>query len=238
LELLQEIPELYQPYYAGWTREEMVYDSAFCIHHPNGDLEKISKSNTLNSVSKYGSLNNFWVTNWQSLGFKTGATQIGSSGSAIFNTNKQIIGTLSTGNSSCDFPLNLDYFGKFSYHWASNGKKADEQLKPWLDPDNLGIISLQGSYKNSNSIEYIAENEIDIKLFPNPAMNYINITTNLISEKEMNIKILSISGTVVFHEIFRINESVKINISNLPKGIYFLKINTNFKTGSKQFIKL
>ncbi|GGG54082.1 T9SS type A sorting domain-containing protein [Epilithonimonas arachidiradicis] len=66
----------------------------------------------------------------------------------------------------------------------------------------------------------------NIKIYPNPAKDFINIT----SQKEINsVEILDQSGK-------RISESreLKINISNLPKGIYILKIKFSDRNSSIQ----
>jgi PKD repeat protein len=43
-------------------------------------------------------------------------------------------------------------FGKFAYSWTSNGTAASEQLKPWLDPGNTGILKMAGSYNENLAI--------------------------------------------------------------------------------------
>ncbi|MDP9956458.1 hypothetical protein J2X97_002117 [Epilithonimonas hungarica] len=68
----------------------------------------------------------------------------------------------------------------------------------------------------------------DVKIYPNPAKDFINIT----SRKEINsVEILEQSGK-------RISESkeLRINVSQLPKGIYILKI--KFSNGSSSIQKL
>jgi len=37
-----------------------------------------------------------------------------------------------------------DLYGKFSYHWQSNGGSSSDRLKPWLDPGNSGVSYLNG----------------------------------------------------------------------------------------------
>ncbi len=64
-----------------------------------------------------------------------------------------MIGTLTGGLAGCDDPDKPDYYGKFSYHWQSNGTADTAQLKPWLDPDDTGVLSLDGILDiNENNI--------------------------------------------------------------------------------------
>ncbi len=125
-------PYNYAPYFAGWSRvsDPTAIDSSVCIHHPSGDIKKISKD--LNNPG-VGSFSGYDAnTHWHILAWDIGTTEGGSSGSPLFNPNKRIIGDLTGGEASCDNNVN-DYFAQFYQSWD---KYADStmQLKHWLDP--------------------------------------------------------------------------------------------------------
>ena len=42
VQLLQDIPETYNPYFLGWNRDGLGSSEGFTIHHPQGDIKKIS----------------------------------------------------------------------------------------------------------------------------------------------------------------------------------------------------
>ncbi|NLP19197.1 MAG: PKD domain-containing protein, partial [Bacteroidales bacterium] len=69
----------------------------------------------------------------------------------MFNNNKLIVGTLSAGASGCGNPVaqQYDLYGKFDYHWQSNGTTAADKLKPWLDPNNTGAETCPGFDPNN-----------------------------------------------------------------------------------------
>jgi hypothetical protein len=141
-------PVSYIPYYAGWSNTGAVSDSGVGIHHPAADIKKISSYRTpLVSTSWGGEVSG---THWQILWAPTvsghGVTEGGSSGSPIFDPQHHIIGTLTGGGSDCTTPNNNDYYGKFAYHWASNGTLSDKRLQNWLDPNNIGLHTLNGAY--------------------------------------------------------------------------------------------
>jgi len=82
----------------------------------------------------------------------------------IFNNNGLVVGTLTGGSSYCTSPTSPDAYGKFSYHWTSNGTTNDKQLKPWLapnssatscdylDPNNVGLVcNFSGTPTTGNS---------------------------------------------------------------------------------------
>ncbi|MBI9034491.1 MAG: trypsin-like serine protease [Bacteroidales bacterium] len=140
VKLNESIPEDYYPYFNGWDITGSVYDTGYCIHHPVGDLKKLSFFNTPIVSTSYWSNSNpsHWRMYWSGSETNFGVTEPGSSGSPLFNQDGLIIGTLTGGTASCGAPHNPDSFGKMSYHWTKNGEAPDDQLAPWLDPLNLG----------------------------------------------------------------------------------------------------
>jgi len=60
------------------------------------------------------------------------------------------------------------------------------------------------------------------KIYPNPAGNYINIS-NIISNKNIQVNIINITGKAIISTCINKNKST-INISNLKKGIYLIRI--------------
>lgn len=140
-------PNSYNVYYAGWNSNGSASASGVCIHHPDGDIKKVSTyTQTITSTSWGGNaLNTHWNVKWAATTNGHGVTEGGSSGSPLFNNQGMIIGTLTGGNSFCNSPNSPDQFGKVSYHWLSNGTANNLRLKPWLDPDNTGTVSMNGT---------------------------------------------------------------------------------------------
>lgn len=137
----------WSPFYAGWNISTTGASSGAGIHHPDGDIKKISTFTQAATSTSWGSASgSHWRIFWSATTNGHGVTEGGSSGSPIFNNNGEIVGTLTGGDSYCNAPTQADKYGKFSYHWTSNGNTATRQLKPWLDPENTGITSLSGVY--------------------------------------------------------------------------------------------
>jgi len=150
IQLNSAVPASYTPYYNGWTTSTTASTAGAGIHHPAGDIKKISTyTTTLTSASPniggaQTATNSEWQVAWTQTTTNQGVTEGGSSGSPLFNTSGYIVGTLSGGSSYCTSPTDPDFYGKFSYHWTSNGTTAATQLKPWLDPTNSGVTTLAG----------------------------------------------------------------------------------------------
>lgn len=140
LELSETPNASYQPYYAGWSIEDVAPAESYSIHHPSGDVKKIAVE--LDSAISYP-IQITWPedetsppnSHWQVI-FDIGSTQGGSSGSPLFNQHNKIVGQLHGGSNG------IDYYGKMSESW--DDLFTNRALKYWLDPEDTGISQLDG----------------------------------------------------------------------------------------------
>ncbi|MEZ4917059.1 MAG: PKD domain-containing protein, partial [Chitinophagales bacterium] len=151
LEFNNNVPQSYNVYYNGWNSALLntVTTDGVGIHHPAGDIKKISTytSNLTTTGWNSNGLPSHYQTTWAATTNGHGVTEGGSSGSPLFNNLGQIIGTLTGGGSYCSAPNSADYYGKVSYHWNSNGSANNRRLDVWLDPVGGGsTTSLTGTY--------------------------------------------------------------------------------------------
>jgi PKD repeat protein len=138
----------FSAYWNGWNANNTATTGGTGIHHPAGDIKKISTFSGATVSNSWGGTvqNTHWRLTWTSNSNGYGVTEGGSSGSPLFNNSQgYIIGTLTGGGSFCTAQTSPDMYGKISYHWTSNGTAASKQLKPWLDPTNSGALTLAGS---------------------------------------------------------------------------------------------
>lgn len=173
LQLLQNVPETYNPYYNGWSRKNVSSASGVGIHHPDGDIKKISTYTAAAVSSDYGFNGSnlqgkYWRVGWAATTNGHGVTEGGSSGSPLFDANGLIVGMLTGGTSSCNNTDGLDFYGKLSYAWSSNGSEAIHQLAPWLDPNNTGVETLRGLGSDTLFVQanfLSSRNEVSINQF-------------------------------------------------------------------------
>lgn len=128
-------------HFAGFDASGNAPQSGAAIHHPQGDVKKISLYSTTScstSVSIDDRDTDAWAVRWAQ-----GTTEQGSSGGGLFNQNRRLVGLLSGGDADCSNPGGTDYFGRLVRAWRANNTSSG-QLKAWLDPDNSGRVSLCG----------------------------------------------------------------------------------------------
>ena len=140
----------FTPYYLGWDRTEKPSSSGVGIHHPKGDVKKISTYtssivSTEYLLSTYNNAASHWKVIWMATVNNHGITEGGSSGSPLLNANHQIVGQLHGGYASCNALNSPDWYGKFSVSWTGGGAADNRRkLQPWLDPQNTNPQSLDG----------------------------------------------------------------------------------------------
>ena len=150
--------------FLGWDRTGTPPSKGTGIHHPRGSFMRISFD--YNSLAPNGQPIN-WDggvispinTHWD-VEYDSGTTEGGSSGSPLFDQNYRIVGQLHGGASGCA-PVRKRY-GQFHKSWTGGGTNST-RLSNWLDPNNTGLIYLNGTR---------------IPLCTSPIVNFTNQTVN------------------------------------------------------------
>lgn len=107
---------------AGWISQTLVNRVLVDgIHHPRGDLQKINFGEVVRIVALEF---NPTIPSHYEVIWNAGVTEPGSSGSGIFNDQREMLGVLTGGFSSCQAPSEPDYYGRFD--------RVFPLLQPWL----------------------------------------------------------------------------------------------------------
>lgn len=147
---LNPLPGNYGLYFNGWTRDSTPAAYTTFIHHPQGDIKKIT-------VDSGAAVIHPLALNWSGIfgispprsHWKTvpdyGIFQPGSSGSPLFDPNRRIVGQLHGGSVNQMNPClnNVPYWGRFDLSW-DQGIDLQHRLREWLDPNNLNPVTQNG----------------------------------------------------------------------------------------------
>jgi hypothetical protein len=164
------------PYFLGWDRSSYAPSRGYGIHHPRGDVKKISLTN---DISKRPILNQ-WRVVWSE-----GITENGSSGSPLVNSAGRLIGQLSWSLfQTCNWvPPGFDgnNYGRFDVSWTGDGASDPRRrLRDWLDPlgtNPMALNSLAPRIMGSNTI--CTQEVYQIINLPNAATVTWNSTPNI-----------------------------------------------------------
>lgn len=239
--LNNDVPESYNPFWCGWDNRNVAVSQGVSIHHPSGDVKKISTFNTRLQSATFGNNTSnggtHWVVKWIATENGHGVTEGGSSGSALFNEYGQVIGDLTGGVSDCSVSddQKVDYYGKLSYSWTSNGTSNSRRLKPWLDPTNTGATSI-GGMDYSSSITEVAAIESTTSVSPNPAQSSLLISFEE-SYEDIEVSIFDQTGRILSNQaIPSAIDNYTLDLSNLQNGIYIVKIKADGLESSHKVI--
>jgi hypothetical protein len=184
-------PLAYNLYLNGWDLRDVPSDSSVCIHHPQGDIKKISvDNNPLDSAEWFsGEGRNHWrVNHWE-----VGITEPGSSGSPLLDAFSGLIHGQLHGfmGSPCNCTTCTSGFGKISSSWEGGGT-PETRLKDWLDPESWGMDSVSGTYFYAPDNDYCPGLAI-------VALPYVSVSTTFSARNDFYNCVCPYSKDVFYH---------------------------------------
>ncbi len=199
-------PEQYNVFYSGWDRSTSAATSVTAIHHPSGDIKKISVENQAVVSSTYSGAQTWRVQSWDD-----GTTEGGSSGSGLWNQNGLLVGQLFGGQASCDFNFN-DYYGKFSTSYPV--------LDEWLGACGDQLEGLNGLDVGIRT--WLTEERLSV--VPNPTNGNAVVTLPSSGDGVFDIRVLDAVGRVVEqHKVSRGTTRMVLDLAGQPEGIYLVE---------------
>lgn len=144
------------PYYLGWERATTVLGGAVGIHHPKGDVKKISQMSQIYSnnypISWSNAPSSAPQTHWVAYIYN-GYSEGGSSGSPLINSSRRVVGQLHGSESYSYCTPKSAFYGRFDLSWAgNNATDSRRRLKDWLDPKGDNPQSFNGIAYNTDNI--------------------------------------------------------------------------------------
>ncbi len=119
------------------------------------------------------------------------------------------------------------------------------RFKIQFENDNGNNIYIDDINISTSAMVGLDENEINalnLSVYPNPANDYLTISMNLASQSEVNVTLLNALGqqvgSVFNGELAMGNNEFSYDLSNLPKGVYFIRsVNAQGVTETIRFVK-
>jgi lysyl endopeptidase len=190
--LNQAPPVSWAAFWAGWDKSGLIPETTTTVHHPRGDVMKITHDLDPPVISGYLPMPDTGLAYWKVLDWDLGTTEGGSSGAALFNPQRQIIGQLRGGLASCANNLQ-DYYGRLSVSW--DGAGPGNRLSEWLDPLQSGVDTLSGKFLNvptfQNDVAITGIDGLDPLNCnqPSPILRFTNHGSAQIQQLQLTLKI-------------------------------------------------
>ena len=194
---LSSTPSFCSPaYFNGWDNSGNTNCAPVtCIHHPSGDVKKISRDDeNPSTVSQYF---------WQVTDYTVGTVEHGSSGAPLYDLNHHVIGQIHGGNDIFCNDSEKSTYGKISKSWLGGGTSAT-RLKDWLDPINSGKSALDGAF-----LFYVSGSTLVCSSGTTFTVNNLPTGSSILTwDKSDNLSLVSATGnTAVFASVFAANSA-------------------------------
>ncbi|WP_194850960.1 T9SS type A sorting domain-containing protein [Nonlabens antarcticus] len=232
--LNQNPPRAWNLYYAGWDRSGAIPTQQLGVHHPRGDIMKISRNDQAADLTTIVFNGQNQTLTWKVADWDYGVTEGGSSGSFLLNQDDQIIGQLAGGGAECLGTTDNgdpDFYGRFDVSWNS-GLNASTRLRDWLDPSATGAITQKGAYYQTLSSDEIIKPSLEIKIYPNPSTGLYIIE----SELPTTYQVYNLNGQLMINGSTSVT-SDQLDLTPVATGLYFIKITAGNQTITRKLVK-
>ncbi|MGZ5644999.1 MAG: trypsin-like peptidase domain-containing protein [Usitatibacter sp.] len=135
-------------FFAGWDANLVATGSSIVvIHHPHGDLKKVSQGTVVRYSAPQPSIPGGAISTFSEVQYSSGTTEGGSSGSGLFTfdgTQYRLRGALYGGGAACDALTDSDWYSQFDKVFASLSKyltpapDAIDYSDLWFNPAESG----------------------------------------------------------------------------------------------------
>lgn len=120
-------------------------------------------------------------------------------------------------------------FTDASFSTGNIGVRCYGAITRW---DNISVTS-----STVNAVKDLKTTD-NIKVFPNPAKNFLDVSFNEITSQDYSINILSINGSLIQTKTRSKDLAmVRFDTQHMAKGTYLLNINSNNESYQSRFIK-
>ena len=106
----------------------------------------------------------------------------------------------------------------------------------YITADYFGTLLLvDPNFQESNAVKDISQKN-ELKVFPNPASDYIILQLNAENSINNQVEILDLNGRIIL-EVKNIHSGQRISVEQLPKGLYTLQYQTESSRNKTIFMK-
>ena len=124
---------------------------------------------------------------------------------------------------------------------SSGGYAVKSEISvDWVLGGNVSAIPAYNPGVSDGIQEESEESGISLKVYPSPAIDFINIEITSVDTGRLILELYNISGVKVLNKLAVNQHVMQVNISDIPSGIYLLKVllpNNNQLFGVEKIIK-
>lgn len=130
----------------------------------------------------------------------------------------------------------------YSVQWWKDGQPfSNEEDLSGLFAGNYTAV-VQGDNDCSDTLTVVVDNLVSTNpgkellsgwtVFPNPATDYLVLQAPDVSPKQVNIRLMDMTGRVVLEQHSVVSGSIRLDVQRLPAGVYQLRVLEEGRTGA------
>ena len=121
--------------------------------------------------------------------------------------------------------VTVDEENAFYSHYSPMGNQGKTELKfEFFDKNNdFDTIAFYVTFDGSTGIHDI-QSSADLKAYPNPATNFVQISIGTSIEENANLVIYNMAGHKVYELPVRQQNELNLDLSEMPRGVYIYRI--------------
>jgi hypothetical protein len=128
---------------------------------------------------------------------------------------------------------------------GETGNDSDGDGIPYLpeQPDQLAPVfaaEAQLSFQATGVDNIYAQNDFDVRIFPNPARDLATIDFNIVKSSRIVVEAIDITGqviqTIIDRQLLEGPFQTSWNVSDLPEGIYYVRILAGSDVATKKVV--
>jgi hypothetical protein len=120
-----------------------------------------------------------------------------------------------------------------------SGNPADYPYGFGPQGDVIRIFNYVRLVRDADNVGLEDKSQLKLNIYPNPASNQVVIQIpEKCSHADAIVNIISVSGQIVIQQEANANESITLDITNIPNGIYSVSVKTSDTVYSSMFVKL
>jgi hypothetical protein len=133
------------------------------------------------------------------------------------------------------------YFDYTPGNTAGISSEATNVYGMMVPVDEVGVFcNTQEVYEGTWNWIGIEENTLsEMKVYPNPAVDVVNVTISSKENANANVTITNLMGQVVYnqnHSLVAGNNSIQLDVANYNAGVYVVNVKTNTGVSSQKVI--
>ncbi len=100
--------------------------------------------------------------------------------------------------------------------------------------DELRISNVVRSFISTGIDDQTANK--DMRVFPNPTKGLVHLEWNVMTSETVDVQVITISGQTVCTDSFSAIGNTTLDLSNLPKGVYFIQLKNKSQLSTQKII--